>query len=450
MRYEYELPKDPPAKVVNGRSYNFQLQIASWFGMAMCDTQSYPETVRGCTPDSDNNITAPSNPQHAGTAFMEMQFYPPGWVPFQFATSCSATKWCAALTIDSYSFNPVTGKANNKACLDSVGVEPVNFAFITRSGRPQAPPSPVDATAATFTPDPERDLFMGSGDKISVTMHDTEHGLKVQLKDHTSGQSGFMTASADNGFGQVRYAPSGATCQSIPYDFHPMYSTSSPRTRVPWAAHSYNIAYDDEIGHFDYCTAIDKEGGSCTAREGVEGDREKADADDAGCFSSALSFRVRVTGCIGSNTGFDGVSYQPRWPDGDTYLHPTPQYFSSPLTGATYHTNYTRVAFESDVPRITAADDGGPCDRDTGKGCTHTPMTDDGLAARFYPFFSTGTRNGACRWTIGDDVPHFTTRDYGRVNQYGPLLKLTYLNGTGTIQRYNDFRKVLPANPCPA
>jgi hypothetical protein len=77
-------------------------------------------------------------------------------------------------------------------------------------------------------------------------------------------------------------------------------------------------------------------------------------------------------------------------------------------------------------------------------------MTDDGLTARFYPFFSTGTRNGSCRWTIGNDVPHFTTNDYGRVSQYGPLLRLTYLSGTGTVQRYNDFRKVLPENPCPA
>ena len=36
-----------------------------------------------------------------------------------------------------------------------------------------------------------------------------------------------------------------------------MYSTSSPKTRVLWAAHSYNIAFSDEIGHFDFCTHID-------------------------------------------------------------------------------------------------------------------------------------------------------------------------------------------------
>ncbi len=448
MRYQYQLPNDPPATPINGRSYNFQLQIASWFGMAMCDTQSFPERVHTCKPDSDTNIKSPSNPNHAGTAFMEMQFYPPGWVPFQYATSCSARQWCAALTIDSLSLDPVTGKANNPDCLNTVGIEPVNFAFITHNGKPQAAPNPVNATLATYTPNPKRDLFMASGDKIAVTMHDSSHGLRVVLRDRTSGQSGFMTASAANGFGQVKFAPNAAKCQNIPYDFHPMYSTSSEKTRVPWAAHSYNVAYDDEIGHFDYCTQIDQEGGSCIGQEGVAGDREDADADDAGCFSPALSFLVKVTGCLATNQGFDGVSYLPRWPNGNSWLHPSPQYFSSPLTGKEYGANYQRVAFESDVPRITATDLGGTCDRDTGVGCVRTPITDDGQKAKFYPYFSSGKRGAACRWTIGTHVPGFSTNDYGRVAQYGPLLRLTYINGHGTIKRYNDFRKVLSTNPC--
>jgi hypothetical protein len=450
MRYTYQLPKDPPARPISGRSYNFQLQIASWFGMAMCDTQSYPEQLKNCKPDSDSNIKSPSNPNHAGTAFMEMQFYPPGWVPFQYATSCSATAWCAALTIDSYSLDPVSGAPNNDDCLSKVGIEPVNFAFITKSGIPHAPPDPLKSTLDTFTPNPKTDLFMQSGDQISITMHDTSHGLRVALHDSTSGRSGFMTASAANGFAQIVFDPSASTCQSRPYDFHPMYSTTSEKTRVPWAAHSYNIAYDDEIGHFDYCTRIDQEGGSCTGREGVKGDYEPADGDDVGCFSPALSFRVDATGCLGTNTGFDGVSYLPRWPDGNTYLHPTPQYFTSPLTGHDYGINYSRVAFESDVPRITADDFGGSCDRDTGAGCHRVPRTDDGAPATFYPYFSSGTTRGGCMWTIGTTVPGFTTNDYGGVSQYGSLLRLTYLNGDGTVKRYNDYRKVLPNNPCKA
>ena len=39
--------------------------------------------------------------QGGGSAFMEMQFYPPGFSPFANAISCDNTHWCAALTIDS-------------------------------------------------------------------------------------------------------------------------------------------------------------------------------------------------------------------------------------------------------------------------------------------------------------------------------------------------------------
>jgi hypothetical protein len=70
-----------------------------------------------------------------------------------------------------------------------------------------------------------------------------------------------MTASADNGFAQVDYEPTAATCTQTPYSFHPMYSTSSEHTRVPWAAHSYNVAFADEIGTSS--TAIER---TCTGR----------------------------------------------------------------------------------------------------------------------------------------------------------------------------------------
>ena len=76
------------------------------------------------------------------------------------------------------------------------------------------------------------------------------------------------------------------------HDYHPMYSTATPATRNFNAAHTGNISFADEIGHFDHCTQIDQEGGSCIGREGVAGDREPADADDNGCFSPALSFLV--------------------------------------------------------------------------------------------------------------------------------------------------------------
>lgn len=82
------------------------LGIAFWYGVAMCDTQSYPEQLETCTPDSDSNVTEASDRQHVGTAFTELQLYPPGYVQQFNGSSCSAAQWCVALTIDSLSENP--------------------------------------------------------------------------------------------------------------------------------------------------------------------------------------------------------------------------------------------------------------------------------------------------------------------------------------------------------
>lgn len=461
MRWGLTLPKDPaPTPLPSGKSFNFQLHPAFWFGMAMCDTQSYPEQLSICTADSDKNIVDPKvSPKHPGTAFMEMQFYPPGWVALPSGISCDPTKWCAALNIDSLSENAVTGQQNNAACLASVGVEPVNFAFITKNGKSQAPANPVESTLATFTPDMQQDLFMNSGDHLGVTLHDTHHGLRIDIDDLTTRQKGSMTASAANGFGQVKFDPNGTTCQNIPNDFHPMYSTSSEQTRVPWAAHSYNIAFADETGHFDYCNGSNAivPGGNCPTGNTEESKHpEPTDADDAACFPASSSSLVKVSGCVGTNTGFDGVPYQKVWPDGNTRLHPTPIQFSSPLTGPHYSVNYNRVAFEADLPRIEST-----CDRTTGVGCTLIPITDDNTPAAFYPFFSTrhaGDTDGfnasrderSCIWALGDHMPG-NTNDFGQNKQYGPLLPLTYTGPNGApITRFNDFRQVLNHNPCGA
>lgn len=450
MQWRLTLPKDPSPTdpLTPGKSFNFQLHPAFWFGMAMCDTQSYPEQVSTCTPDSDSNIVDPAiSPNHPGTAFMELQFYPPGWVQQFAGYSCDATKWCAALTIDSLSENPVTGQNNNSACLSTVGIEPVNFAYVTKNGIPQAVPNPVQFNPADQTPDPKKVLFMNQGDHVVVSLHDTAHGLRTELQDLTTGESGFMTASAANGFGQVQFDPAGTTCNNIPYDFHPMYSTSSEMTRVPWAAHSYNIAFADEIGHFDFCNGGIDANGNCTGTEGNGTDTEPADGDDSGCFPASASLLVQVSGCLGTNDpGFDGSSYQPVWPDGNTKLHPTSILFSSPLTGSGYNVKYNRVAFEADLPRIEF--DAGTCDRATGAGCSLIPVTDDGRPAAFYPFFSTAKAGGQCTWRLGNHIPG-STNDFGQNAQYGTLLNLTYtaLGGAPTT-RYNDFRQILSKNPC--
>ena len=450
------LPKEPPSSVVPGRSWDFQLTPAFWFGMAMCDSQSYPQVTSTCNPDTDANITPFA--QHAGTAFTELQFYPPGWVSQFNSQSCDAHDWCAALNIDSLSEDPIHGTTLNPTCTGSIlgGTEYVNFAFLTKSGTPVGPPNPLAFDPATSGNPAQPDVFfMHQGDRITVTMHDTAQGLQTTLFDHNTGQAGTMTASAANGFGQIKAAPTGTSCTEIPYNFHPMYSTSSPATRVPWAAHSYNIAFDEEIGHFDYCNGPNaiQIGGNCPAGnlEGAAGDQEPTDGDDAACFPASQSLLVQVNGCNGTNDpGFDGSSYLKDWPDGNTFLHPTPELFTSPTTGLFYAANYSRAAFESDAPAIE-----GNCDRTTGTtGCTIIPITDDGTPAKFYPFYSiTGNFGGiGCKWFIGNDVPGLTAFDFGRDSQYGSPLGLEFLifgGGGATHIRFDDFQQVLPGNPCP-
>jgi len=458
------LPTDPPPTPQNGRSFNFQLHPAFWFGMALCDTNSYPNVVSTCAPDSDTNIT--SLDKHPGAAFMELQFYPPGWAPAPRGSSCNGSQYCVAIASFSLAEDPIHGTFLNTACASTTGIEYANYAFLTKSGAPHAPPNPVQSTLATFTPNAATDLFMNPGDRVSITERDTDHGLRIDVSDRTTGGHGFMTMSAGNGFGMVKYVPNPSTeCTNIPYDFHPMYSTSSEQTRVIWAAHSYNVAFSDEIGHFDYCTRVVPDPsnppfGMCptSAKEGLADDREHAEgaprstapgADDNFCFRADQSTLVPITGCQGTNGGFDGVPYKPLWADGNPD-HAGAFFFTGFRTGQQLNVPYSRLAFEADLPRIEIAPAFQNCNRTTGANCTLIPVTDDGTPADFYPFYSNGAANGACSFALGNDIPGFTTNDFGQNAEYGPLLLLEYLRfgaGGATLMRYNDFRGIV-SNPC--
>jgi len=464
-QYKLTLPSDPhfqPNQAGTGATWNFQLRPAFWFGMAMCDTQSFPEyDMSSCPADTDANIKDGTDPnasdyigKHAGTAFMEMQFYPPGWVPWPAGVSCDARQWCAALTIDSLNIDGNTGQVNNLNCRQRVGSEPVSFAFITKNGVPHAPPDPLTVFAPPFTsltPNPATDLFMNSGDNLTVDMHDTAAGFQVVIHDLSTGNSGSMTASVANGWQQIKYEPTSSTCHEAPYAYHPMYGSSSEHTRVPWAAHTYNVAFSDEIGHFEYCDVVAGDGSCASNSEGV-------DDDDAPCLTAAQSLFVPISGCTGTDNDFDGTSYQQVWPGTDPNrgqdkkYHASPITFTSPLFNGS--SNYDRVAFEADLPRIEAADFGGNCDRFTGTNCVNPPP-----GSNFYPIYSTGSStqnpsaNGHCVWQLGGPFLKGTTNTFGgnSAAEYGPLLFSFYPNPDPAIRlRTNNFRNVLSSNPCPA
>ena len=469
MTYTFTLPTDPKqqpnASGAGGTTWNFQLRPTFWFGLTMCDSESSPEYTKTCTPDSDSNNLVGTNPaapdyigKHPGNAYLELQFYGPGYVPQFEGFGCAATVYCAAMTIDSRTLDQNNGQENTAACNNYVlgGPEPINWAYVTKSGVSQAPANPLFTgtfSAPNFSavnPDYAKDLLMRPGDRIRVYMHDTPAGFRTDLTDLTTGQHGSMTASVGNGFGHILYTPTSTTCQAAPYAFHPEYSTANPRGNT-WSAHTYNVAFSDEIGHFENCLALDANFNCATP-----GAQDPAlDEDDGNnfCVPGSDSSLVHINGCFSDDLDWDGQSYRNDWPGTnpvpgqDRKLHPSPLLFTSPLTDHGTK-NYSTVAFETDLPAIEAAQDNAPfCDRTTGANCVNPPN-----GAQFYPFFTTRIANGTCTWQEGGNFIPGTINHFGgsSTTEFGPLLKTVYpVAGNTTAEFYNNFNSGDIANPCP-
>jgi hypothetical protein len=481
VSFQLKLPKDPatrPAQDGSGGTFGFQLHPTFWFGMVMCDPNGSPNpdgaaldghATPACTPDSNSNLYASENPSSPryfglgpGQAYEEMQFYPPGWAPWPTGIGCTAKQWCAALNIDTFADNQNTGALNNTACLNSVGPEPVNFAFVTKNGVATAPGNP--GAPQHFVPVPAKDLLMNSGDKLTVHLFDTPDGLKVTIADHTTGVNGSMTASAANGFGTVVFDPKATKCTITPWNFHPEFSTSTPQTRNVNAAHTYNIAFSDEIGHFEYCGKVANDAiSSCAQPLGADtNDGEPAPdpaGDDDGCLPASASLDVKIAGCLDIDGDFDGVPYTFSWPGSvsnpvaDRLLHPTSELFSSPTTNGA---DFTSMAFESDISRDESSDTAfrvavpcqrhflNPMDPHPGVGCVNPPPN-----SVFYPFYSTRNTGDGCMWQEGGPYIPGTTNDFGgsAAAEFGPLDVVHYPTAPfGLVtERSNDFRSnVIP------
>jgi len=464
--YQLTLPKDAPTLPMQdgkGGTGNFQLHPAFWVGMAICDSDSFPEFTNMCEPDTDDNIFDDADPKskrfigrHPGTAFLELQFYPPGWLGSP--QLIDPQNYFAAMVIWSLSQSGATGVYNNQACLSQIGAETPNFAVITKNGVPLTPANALGINFGQNNFDLTNVLSMAPGDKLLIVVRDSKDGLAVNIKDLTSGDSGHMVATHKNGFGQVLYKPNSKTCNIAPYDFHPMYSTSTEHTRVPWAAHSYNIAFSDEIGHFEYCNSADPNTLNCTV-PGVN-DPSGLDSDDVFCFTPDQSFFPpapfqQIGGCISSELDFDGVPYDLNWPGtsansiNDTSLHSDPIRFTSPvfLDGEGSLQNYDRVGFETNVNIFEPN-----CDfLVTGNGCVVPPP-----GVPFYPFFTVSAGlegGGVCQWQEGGALIPGTTNTFGgsATTEYGPPLFLMYQTGRHSSGSFvNDNRQILNYNPCKA
>jgi hypothetical protein len=412
FQYGLTLPAADPTPTQSGSTTaNFENYIAFWFSLAVCDPHSFP--VGSCTPNSDSNV-----PGSAGSALVELQFYPPGWEPFINQISCNHTQWCAALNIDSLECTAGFAHCNN-AC-----EEPVNFAFIQIDGIPTGPPGPGAQTAATFIPN-AKTLFMNPGDSLVVNMKDTAGGLQATIADLTSGQTGYMVASSGNHFKDANAGvASSNTCTASSFSdftFEPEYSTASAGNIVPWTALFANINFAMEVGHFELNSV-----------NGGNGDG--GDYDDQACYpgpNGAFS-ASSVGGCLASELDYDGTTYVADWADG-TASHPASFVLSNPTSfaGGSYTGAYSTFLFATDAPTSenTAYGSGTTCNTSTGVGCVIPPKNGGGTSV-FYPFFSL---NSACKWLFGNDIPGQTTNDYGKYAQYGsanPSFKGTFTSAT--------------------
>ena len=101
---------------------------------------------------------------------MELQFYPPGWVPWPTwavavgADTCNPARWCAAMNVFSLLEDPVNGTLQNPTCAARVGIETFQFAFVTRNGVAQAPANPIVPTFNVH-PQPREGPLRFSGDR---------------------------------------------------------------------------------------------------------------------------------------------------------------------------------------------------------------------------------------------------------------------------------------------
>ena len=485
MTYLTKIPVDPhQSPTPSGSVTNYgQLSVAPWFGLPMCDPKSYPQNA--CTPDSDTN-TGLGAPTDAGSAFMELQLYPPGYTPFVDSESCSATKWCAALNIDSLECTFGFATCNNNC------IEPVNFAFLQTNGVPAAPPSPQLTNVHTFLPNAHT-LMINPGDTLAVSISDPPQGFTTTIRDLTTHRTGTMTASAANGFMNTNIAD----CTGTPFSFHAEYSTAKQQNQVPWAALEGGVLMQQEIGHSEVCNSVKNQdpftfgtsysdpnvfdtcvGGSegpgqtgegpCDPNTGIcqnpstEGPNgpvacptndstsgANCEFADGNCFQKGTR-PVTIDGVPATESSdanqcfdnryqngdldFDGLSYQSfAWPDG-TRNHPTAFEYAGPFQAS--GKLYPQIQFETNVGASEIL-----CDTTTGAGCTVPPQ-----GSKFYPFWSLsplfpalGSHLTACVWNFGNVLPH-TSNTFGKDAQYGtPNVARFAGTSTSPVQANPEF-----------
>ena len=359
-----------PKQDGTGGTWDFQRRATFWFSITMCDTESSPNFTKKCTPNSDANARFRSADPHSphylgkapGSAFMELQFYGPGWVPQFDGFGCTATKWCANLTIDSLSDQDNTGIQQNADCLNNhflVGEEPINWAYVTKSGKSLAPANPLSlsderAGSASIRQGPALQprrhparAHARHAGRVPDRHHRPDHGPerlddgqhRQRLRAHpVPAQRTTATSLRTPSTRCTTRRCSGARCGA------PITPTLAPPTRSVTSS-----------------TATRSTRRPVRART-----RARAIPSSTRTISSASTARTTrgcspIIGCVLDDGDFDGPSYQNTWPGTflkprvDRRLHGTAFMFTPPSSNGKLLEN---VSFENDLPRIERGEPG--------------------------------------------------------------------------------------------
>ena len=214
------------------------------------------------------------------------------------------------------------------------------------------------------------------------------------------------------------------TCNGAPYAFHAMYDTRAPplpngqpTAWTTWAAHTDNVAYDVETGHFEPPDAAS----DATTRRGHQP-----------CFTIPP-----FPACLGSDSDFDGYPYHAATGPTARRSSPTPNYLSSPRRrngrGGDRHLSDRPLR---DRP---AADRGGqqrrharlrPPHRRRAAPTRHRAPSIPGTTC------CASRRRAGCAWALtDDDMPSQISNFGGEQAGWGPLEQTDY----GFDMRIHNF-----------
>jgi hypothetical protein len=274
---------------------------------------------------------------------------------------------------------------------------------------------------------------MNPGDTIRVHMYDAavpggggQRAFKVVIDDLTTGQSGFMQASAANGFADSNLGD----CSGTPFNFQPEYNTAGSGNIVPWAALATDISTEFEIGHFIPCTSVtepdtflgDTYYNHCVGPYEDNSQAELGEPADALCFPQGDTHPAVggsqpdiMTGCFDNwqqngDLDYDGTPYYADWPTGAAPTAKLPGSFveSLPTSGGVSYPKYF-VQTDAALSETT-------CSPTTTSGCTVPPQGPGG----FYPYWSrVKDSKGVCTLEFGNVSSGPGVNDLGGDAQYG-------------------------------